>query len=468
LTHRRIRLLSLAGTAALIVLLTACSSSGRAVGFTTGFSADPVLTAISPPLRATWIQRAVGEGAGIVRVNINWSEVAPRVRPPGFNPADPASPGYNWAFADAAVTQLERSGLQVLIDIVLAPKWAEGANKPRAERSGTWRPDPTQFAAFATAAARRYSGTFDGLPPVKYWEAWNEPNLDFYLSPQWTRVRHRWVLTGADMYRRLLNSFYAAVKGVSSSNVVLGGSTSPYGDTIGTDARGQERTPPVTFVRALFCRCADPPHLDALDHHPYGIGGPLAHAFNAGDAAVPDIYKLARVLHAAERTRHVLPGGSKQLWVTEISWDSDPPDPQGVPIQRQARWFEQAMYVLWKQGVDTVLFLEIADAPCKPSCPSTYQAGIYYRSGQPKPSAVAYRFPFVTSRVRGRKLQVWGRSPVAGTVRVEVRRGRRWAVVRQFRVGAQRVFVGDLAVRGPAVLRAEVGGERSLTWSQGP
>ena len=47
---------------------------------------------------------------------------------------------------------------------------------------------------FAYAAATRYSGTYvraDGvvLPRVRYWTAWNEPNLQIGLIPQWRRVR---------------------------------------------------------------------------------------------------------------------------------------------------------------------------------------------------------------------------------------------------------------------------------------
>ena len=166
--------------------------------------------------------------------------------------------------------------------------------------------------------------------------------------------------------------------------------------------------PPVAFDRGLFClrddaaltplSCPDPPHLDALSHHPYGIGGPLWHALNPDDAAVPDMYKIARVLHAAERAGHVLPAGPKQLWVTEISWDSSPPDPNGVPILEQAHWLEQSLYVLWRQGVDTVLWLQIVDSPPIPNYGSTYQAGLYYLGGGAKPAAQAFRFPFVTRR----------------------------------------------------------------------
>ncbi len=168
--------------------------------------------------------------------------------------------------------------------------------------------------------------------------------------------------------------------------------------------------PPAQFDRNLFCvngtkhltpaPCSDPLHVDAIDHHPYGIGGPLWHAYNADDVAVPDLPKITGPLHAAERWHRILPAGPKRLWVTELSWDSNPPDPNGVPVQTQARWYEQSMYVLWREGVDTILFYAIVDAPPIPNYASTYQAGIYYLDGQPKPSATAFRFPFVTQRVR--------------------------------------------------------------------
>jgi hypothetical protein len=58
------------------------------------------------------------------------------------------------------------------------------------------------------------------------------------------------------------------------------------------------------------------------------------------------------------------------------------------------------MYVLWRQGVDTILFYALTDQAPVPDYGSTYQAGVYYMNGQPKPSATAFRFPFVTQRSR--------------------------------------------------------------------
>lgn len=457
----------------------ASASEAQALGLTTGFFADPALTNGSALARTVWIPRAVAEGAGIVRVDVVWSRVAPLTPPPRFVPANPSSSGYDWTPIDAAVRDLSSRGLRVLLNLSAAPSWAEGAAQPAGTEPGSWRPNAAQFASFAHAAALRYDGGFPDplqpgafLPRVRLWQAWNEPNLNVYLAPQWTLSGGRWTPASPIIYRQLLNAFYAAVKGISSSNFVVGAGTAPYGDP-----PGGQRMPPVAFDRTLFCLkdnanltpaiCPDPPHLDAVSHHPYGIGGPLWHALNADDAAVPDVYKIARVLHAAERADHALPRGPKQLWVTEVSWDSSPPDPNGVPIIEQAHWLEQALYVLWSQGVDTVLWYQIVDSPPIPSYATSYQAGLFYLNGSPKPAAQAFRFPFVTKRLNRHQVQAWGRAPKRGKLAIEMLRNRRWQVALTVPVRAGQVFLSTLTVRGSAVFRAQLGEITSLTWTQG-
>ena len=454
------------------------STAQAAPGLTLGFSSDPMLVSGSSATRATWINRAASEGAGLVAVDIAWSNVAPATRPVGFTPADPSSPGYTWTAVDDQVRQLAAHGLKVVLNVAFAPDWAEGAHRPSNVVDGTWKPDASQFEAFATAVARRYNGRFadplhpgSSLPKVTDYQVWNEPNLNTYLTPQWIRTRGRWTPESPLIYRKLLNGFYAGIKRVSKSDLVIAGVTAPYGDP-----PGGQRMPPVQFFRSMFClrnnaqlsptRCSDPPHLDALDHHPYGTGGPLQHAYNPDDAAVPDIYKLARVLRAAQRSGHALPRGPKQLWVTEISWDSSPPDPHGVPIARQARWLEQALYVLWRQGVDTVLWLKLVDQAPIPNYATTYQAGLYYLNGQAKPAATAFRFPFVTQRLDRGHLTAWGRSPSSGSLTIELRRHGRWTIIRTVHVKRRQVFDVKLAQRGHAVFRARVGPQTSLAWTQ--
>ena len=461
-----------------LLLLGAAAAQARAQGLTLGFSADSALTSGNAAAQSIWIPRAAAEGAGIIRVNVIWSQVAPATRPAGFVASDPSSPGYNWTAVDAAVRTISSHGLRVLLNVWGAPTWAEGPGMPGSAGAGTWKPDPSQFGAFATALARRYDGHFPDplapgafLPRVTDFQAWNEPNLDVYLTPQWTRAGAHYVPSSPVIYRGLLNAFYAAVKGVSSFNFVVAAGTAPYGDPPGGD-----RIPPVEFDRVLFClagnakltplSCPDPPHLDAVSHHPYGIEGPLWHALNPDDAAVPDIDKIANVLHAAVRDHHVLPRGPKQIWVTEISWDSSPPDPQGVPIQQQARWLEQSFYVLWSQGVSTILWLQIVDSPPIPSYATTYQAGLYYLSGAAKPAAQSFRFPFVTKRVDSGHVYAWGRAPAIGWVSIEILRRGRWVVLHRQRVATNQLFWSALAVRGNAVFRAQLGSQTSLAWTQ--
>ena len=465
--------------AALLLVLGAGAHDARAQGLTLGFSSDPALTGTAPAAGATWIPRAVAEGAGIVRVNVIWSRVAPRIRPGSFDPADPSSPGYDWTAVDAAVRDISGRGLRVLINIWGAPTWAQAHGAPAGITPGTWRPDATELAQFATAAALRYDGRFPDpvrpgafLPVVRYWQPWNEPNLSYYLTPQWTRTGSSWAPASPGIYRGLLNAFYRAVKRASSSNFVVTAGTAPYGDP-----PGGQRMQPVAFDRSLFClrgdarltpvSCPDPPHLDALSHHPYGIGGPLWHALNADDVAVPDMYKLARVLNAAERDGHIRPAGPKRLWVTEISWDTSPPDPHGVPLDKQARWLEQALYVLWRQGVDTVLWLQIVDSPPIPTYGATYQAGLYYLGGAAKPAAQAFRFPFVTRRMSRGRIEAWGRAPRGGRITIEQRRAGRWVVMRRLAVRADQVFDVVLSIRGRATLRAQADPVTSLAWTQG-
>lgn len=488
-------------TAALIVLVAGCGSGNRGSrrsghsrhpvsrthaqlpSLTLGFSSDPVLTS-GPPDDAVWISRALAEGAQMVRVNVAWSEVAPATPPPGFNAADPGSPAYSWSAVDSAVRDLSAHGLKILINVGSAPTWAEGPGMPAYEPAGTWRPDPNRFAAFATAIARRYDGHYPDpdnpgrfLPRVRYWQPWNEPNLDEYLSPQWTRGPNGWIDTSPVIYRGLLNAFYAAVKRVSPSNLVVTAGTSPYGDSPTFDRPGHERMPPVQFYRDLFClrgatalrptHCPDPAHFDAIDHHVYGVYGPLWHAINRDDVAAPDNYKLVRVLRAAQRAGTVLPRGPKQQWVTEISWSSNPPNPLGVPLAEHARWYEQAMYVLWRQGVGTVLFLLLRDSVPLKNNPGP-QGGLYFLDGEPKPAATAYRFPFVTQRLGGSRIQVWGRAPRAGTLRVERLEGARWVVIETFPVRLHQVFLRTTVLRGAGQLRAQVGSQTSVTWKQSP
>ena len=438
---------------------------------------------------ATWagaeldsdLSLAASDGASIVRVNVNWSTVAPANPSPTFDASNPSDPGYNWSAVDQAVRMASANGLTVALTIYDAPAWAEGAGRPSAVQPGSWLVNAQDFGQFATAAALRYNGSFPDpeqlgqfLPSVGLWQAWNEPNLDFYLSPQWTLGSNgQWEAVAPVVYRSLLNAFYAAVKNVSASNRVIMAGTAPYGDQPGTDPLGRERTPPVAFDRDVFClsvalapSCSGPVYLDGVDNHPYSGSwqGPDWPAANADDAAIPDMHKITDVLTAAVQAGLVLPNGQKSVWASEMGWNTNPPNPNGVSPAQDARWYEEAFYMLWKQGVDTVMCTEIRD---QPPHPYVFQNGLYYIDGTPKPPLVtAYQFPFVTKRWTASTVQAWGRAPASGSLAIQVMHGGVWSTLRTLSVGQDQVFYTTLTLKGSATLRATVGSQASLTWNQ--
>jgi hypothetical protein len=458
----------LAGALAVILIGSfLCAPAASATSLTLGFFDWRPLTGVDSTM---WLPKAQQVGAQIIRLTTNWKDVAPLARPDSFDGSDPADPAYRWTTLDAQVTTLRSAGFDVLLTVQGAPAWAEGPDRPSTREipAGAWDPDPQALAAFFTALAQRYSGTYPGpsgvLPRVTHFQVWNEPNLWLYLAPQWTKSGNAYSATSPSVYRSLLNASYAAIKRVQPDATVLSAGTAPYGDP----SPGGRRMPPVTFVRSLLCfkgtaltkqRCADPAHLDAYDHHSYGVRGPHSSAANADDVSTPDVGKLTRMMRKAVTDGTVLPRGTKPMWMTEIAYDSNPPDPDGVPIAQQATWLEQSLQVLDREGVHHVLWFSVADAAPIPSYAATYQAGLFFLDGQPKPAATAFRFPFV--RDGGR---VWGRAPVSGRLVIERRAGTSWRAVKTMPIRATQAFNIRIDVPRNTTLRARVGAETSLTW----
>jgi hypothetical protein len=463
--RRRLGLLVIAGAAGILPFGAAPAEAAR--GLRLGIN-DSVYETADAGVRHTWLNRTVGARANLVLLGASWASIAPPNRPPGFNPRNPADPAYSWGSLDAAVRDASARGLKVLILVTSAPRWAEGRNRPGFGRAppGTWKPSPGKLADFAHAITLRYSGRFPTLPRVRYWQLWAEPNLSIYLTPQW---RHRRAAS-PKRYRRMLNAFYGAVKGVSRRDVVITGGTAPYGDPAGGD-----RMRPVRFWRGVLClrgdevrpaRCKHPAHLDVLAHNPINVGRPKRHAFNRNDASTPDLRRIERILRKARRTGRVRPRGHKPFWATEIWWDSKPPDPHGIPERRHARWLEQALYVLWRQGARTVVWFQVRDQARRPDFASTFQTGLFFRSGEPKLAYRAFRFPFVGDRTGRREVRVWGKAPSRGRVQIQRRRPGHWRTLKRVRAGANRIFTGKVHARGKAKLRAKQGPGKSLAWRQ--
>ena len=165
-------------------------------------------------MRAESLNQAARTGGSIVRINVRWAQIAPKSPPTGFVASDPSSAGYDWASLDTVIADATAHRQKVLLMVFQAPAWAEGEKAPKQPPQGSWEPSRAALRgirASAWPALQRHLPRPEPIrsetvcPRSKYFEAWNEPNLEEYLAPQWNGGENR----AANLYRGLLNSFYA-------------------------------------------------------------------------------------------------------------------------------------------------------------------------------------------------------------------------------------------------------------------
>jgi cellulase (glycosyl hydrolase family 5) len=398
-------------------------------------------------------------GAQAVRIPVAWSGVAPAgASPPAsFEAANPDDPLYRWSYTDQQVEFAAASGLTPIIDLYDAPQWAHAP--------GATSPDPRELGLFAQAAAARYDGTRPGLPRVRFWEVWNEPNVSLFMAPQVVNGRP----VSVDRYRDMVNDVAAAVKGVHADNVVVAGALFPNA----VSRPGLTAIAPLAFLRALFClsagrvprsTCRTQVHADVLSVHPYASGSPLDKPANPDDVWIANLASVRALVTAAQRSGSLVSPQPVGLWVTEFGWNTDPPDRSGVPLLLHERWTAEALYRMWQAGVSLATWFQLRD---EPTASSIFQSGLYFRCAgglacdTPKPALAAFRFPFVAYGSSGSVL-VWGRTPAGapGVVLIQRAVGRGWRRLAALRTDGDGIFAGRL--RLPRGVNARSGSLRAV------
>jgi hypothetical protein len=325
----------------------------------------------------------------VIRVNLVWggpNGVAMR-RP--VNPMNPNDPAYQWAVYDRTVQYAQANGIKVMFSIIGTPPWANGAAGVNVVPKSA-----LDLERFATAAARRYNGSFaapDGriLPAVRSWLAWNEPNNPAFLRPQYRKVKGKLVMQSAIDYAKICN---AIVKGVRKTTVgaskVGCGVTGPRGNNNPNSSR--PAVSPLPFLRAM--KKAGATGFDAYAHHPYygapketpstppppGIHGNAPTAITLGNFG----------LLVKEVTRLY---GNKRIWITEYGYQTNPPDKIfGVSWANQAKYMTQAYGIAKKNPrVDMFLWFLLRDE--RRLANDGWQSGLLTASGAKKPSFAAFQ-----------------------------------------------------------------------------
>jgi hypothetical protein len=373
----------LSGLAAAVVALLCAGAAAAAPGLRGGIT-DSGAAYFGQP--ADFFPTLEELGVQLVRVHLNWGGrlgVAKRRPVEGTDPDDKA---YDWRMYDRIVLQAERHGVEILFTIFGTPPWANGGLPPtRAPRNAD------RLREFAYAAATRYSGRYvrgDGtvLPRVRYWTAWNEPNLQIGLVPQWKRVGRKWTIQSAADYADICN---AVVEGVRTT--MLRGSKIACGVTAARGNNnpngGKPSVSPLAFLRAM--KKAGARGFDAYAHHPY-YGAPsetpATPSPGRGGVTLGNIDALV-----AEVTRLY---GRKRIWLTEYGYQTNPPDNTfGVSWATQAQYVRESFAIARAHPrIDMLLWFLLRDEPD----PARWQSGLISATGERKPAFDAFREELAT------------------------------------------------------------------------
>jgi hypothetical protein len=379
-----------------------------------------------------------------LKLAVAWDGVAPANPPPGFEPADPEDPSYRFKHLDWAISEAIAHGLTPVVDILEPPAWARSPSG-----ASQTHPDLNAFVMFVRAIASRYDGSHPGVPRVSYWEAWNEPNVSLFLEPQIEGDS----IVSVNTYRTMLNEFASIVHGVHPDNIVIGGALFPNG----IRRPGITAIAPLDFTRRLFCIssgskprlvCKAKVDVDIWSVHPYTSGGPSTMPANRDNVWIANLQSLTSTVQAAQRLGTLDSPHPAQVWVSEFSWDSNPPDPHGVPIGLERRWVAEAIYRAWRANISMFTWFQLSDDPLNASL---FQSGLYFfcpdglSCGSPKPAAAAFRFPFVAYAAQRRHVLVWGRTPagVRSRVRVQWLEGTSWRTFATLNTDSDGIFTAS-------------------------
>jgi hypothetical protein len=461
----------------LAVAAAAGVANARALRTYSTHGTIPLRTALFDPFtfagpdRTTAFGMTAAAGASYVRIVARWRSIAPTVPPTDFTASDPTSQGYSWTYLDATVAAAENAGLTPILDVGGPPGWAL-VSQPKHEDGGT--PQISALRDFTTAIATHFDGNH-GAPRVKVWQIWNEPNLSLDLSP-----------VKASNYRSMINAFATAVHAANPGNLVVAGDLDPFANK----TKRFHTTAPLAFMRSLLCvsmgnpkakskklrrphaSCKQRVHFDIWSHHPYTFNGPFGHAKRPDDVSLGDLPKMRALLKEAAKLHHIVASRPVQFWVTEFSWDTNPPRKHAAPVALEARWTAEALFQMWRSGVSLVTWFGFEDQPK----PSPYESGLYFHSkslkhARAKPMRTAFRFPFVAYLGKG-SVKVWGRDATSKKVVVTIQRrhGIRgaWRAVARVRTNSSGIFLAKLrlhAASGDWLRATAAGSGKSLAFS---
>lgn len=224
--------------------------------------------------------------------------IAPKRRPK--NPTNWRDPAYEWpSYLTEAIREAKRHGMVTTIQIIGAPKWANGGRK------WNYPPNrPSDYGDFAAAISERY-------PEVRHWMVWGEANSKRAFSmvvdaPMTSRTKLNAKQARAPRhYAEILDAAYVALKDVNKRNLVIGGNTYL--------SSGHPVVRPYQWIRYLRLPNGSRPRMDMWGHNPYSFRRPNLEAQPSPRGRV-DFSDLGRLANSLDRT---FPGPPLRLYLSE-------------------------------------------------------------------------------------------------------------------------------------------------------
>ena len=348
-----------------------------------GFYDDPTFR--WSPDRAANLQRAGSAGASIIHTTASWQQIAPKRPASALNGDDP---NYHLADLDELVAKAAANGMRVMIDITGTPKWANGNKTPNHMPRRL-----SDFTTFARMLATRYNGLHD-KGYVGLYSVWNEPNLQQFLTPQYSGKK----IVSVANYAKLYKAAYAGIKKGNSGAQIAIGETSAQGRD--KPSKGSSQTvSPGTFARLLAQQKGL--KFNAWAHHPYPTA-PNAKALEKVRYPNVTLSTIGRFEKDLRKWyHHAVP-----VWITEYGHETRPGERKGVSYATQSKYAKQALAFAKKDpNIQMFIWFTFRDSTGNP-----WQSGLEQPSGQPKLAyagfrAVARTMDGITTNVRA------GRAP---------------------------------------------------------
>jgi Cellulase (glycosyl hydrolase family 5) len=355
----------------LVLALTAPASALAGPSMWMGFQDDPYFRWL--PERFFMRDRAMQANATIMKTTVYWFNVAPRR--PG-NAANSFDPAYRWEDLDEFVRQAADRDIEVMLTIWGTPPWAGPARNRMPRRLA-------DITNFGRALSSRYSGRNRGLPFVRFYSVWNEPNLQLFLAPQYAGKRS----VAPGLYARLYRAAYTGLKGGSPAAQVAIGETS---------ARGLRTSPshaPATFAEALS-KTRPKLRFDAYAHHPYSAPAnqPPTQRVGWPNVSMTSLPRFGLSLDKWFGRKNI------PLWLTEYGHETRPEDPRGVTYAQQSAYLSTAVNMARRNPrVGMLIWFAIRDNEV-----NLWQSGLLTYGGLEKPGFD--RFSVLSRLVDGRNL----------------------------------------------------------------